>query len=225
MNKGRLIVFTGIDGSGKTTQVRLLIDGMKQDGIDVSYVWSRWKPFLLRPIINSWKRNVSKGKADSKPQENFNRVENKKHKLLSNPVLRWLWLAAFFIDYGLQIFIKIRIGMINKKMIISDRMYYDSVIDQAINLGVRKDGLLENLGSGWMKILFPQPDMVIYVDCPADIAFNRKDDAPNVEYLENRRELYLKLAERYGWIIIDGTLTEEEIAVQIKALVYKGLNR
>lgn len=225
MGRNNLIVFTGIDGSGKTTQAELLIEGMNDDGIGVSYVWSRWKPFLLRPIINRWKRNVSGDVNKAIQNSNYNKIEGEKQKLLNNPLFRWLWLAAFFIDYGLQIFIKIRLKLFCNKLIISDRIFYDSIIDQAINLGKRKDRLLDNLDTWWMRLLFPRPDLVIFIDCPEDIAFSRKDDAPNIEYLENRRNLYLELADRYGWVKLDGSLALEDIAVQIKDIVYKRLNR
>ena len=132
-------------------------------------------------------------------------------------------LIVFFVDYGIQIFIKIRIKLLTKKLIISDRIFYDSVIDQAINLGERGDWLLGSLDSFCMKMIFPRPDMVFYIDCSGDLAFSRKRDAPNVDYLIERRNLYLELAERYGWIKIDGTLPVDKIAVQIKELVYRRL--
>ncbi|MBI5049489.1 MAG: hypothetical protein HZC11_01090 [Nitrospirae bacterium] len=101
------------------------------------------------------------------------------------------------------------------------------MIDQAVNLGKRKDWLLDNLSSFWIKIFFPQPDIVMYIDCPEDIAFSRKDDinTPNVEYLRERRELYLKLADKYGWIKIEGTLPVDKIAIQVKEKVYERMSR
>ncbi len=218
MKKGLLIVFTGIDGSGKTTQAELLLESLRNDGIDAAYVWSRWEPLLLRPVINRWK-NRKKGESDGAGQ-NYNELKSKKKKLLDNPVIRWLWLFFFFIDYSVQIFIKIGPELRKRELIISDRIFYDSVIDQAINLGGRKGWLLNSLDSFWMKMIFPNPDMVIYVDCPADIAFSRKDDAPNVEYLEERRDLYLELTDKYGWVYVDGTLSVDVIA----GLLYKIAN-
>lgn len=219
MKKGRLIVFTGIDGSGKTTQANLLLESLQKDGLDAAYVWSRWEPLLLRPVINRWK-NRTKGES-TVPEQDFSELKSRKKKLLDNPVIRWLWLLFFFIDYSIQIFIKINPELKNKELIISDRIFYDSVIDQAINLGRRKDWLLKSLDSFWMNMIFPKPDMVIYVDCPANIAFSRKDDAPNIEYLDERRDLYLELAGKYGWVIIDGTLSVNEISSQIKNLISK----
>ena len=213
MKKGSLIVFTGIDGSGKTTQADLLLECLQKEGVDAAYVWSRWEPCLLRPLINKWK-NRTKGESGGSEQD-FNELKSRKKKLLDNPFIRWLWLLFFFIDYSVQIFVRLGPQLRKRELIISDRIFYDSVIDQAINLGGRKDWLLKSLDSFWMKMIFPVPDMVIYVDCPADIAFSRKDDAPNVEYLEERRDLYLELAGKYDWVIVDGTMHVDKIAGQI----------
>ncbi len=45
-----------------------------------------------------------------------------------------------------------------------------------------------------------------------------------MEYISERRNLYLKLADRYDWIQIDGTLSAEKIAAQIKDHVYKRMS-
>jgi len=222
VNKGLLIVFCGIDGSGKTTQAQLLVDALMNRGLPASYVWARWEQILVRPLTRKWKSIIKKetGHLDGRAKEN----KQKKRKLLSNPVLRWLWLGAFFIDYGLQLLFKVRVRLMRKELIVSDRMFYDSVIDQAINLGSNRDWLLDNLDSPWMKIIFPEPDVVIYIDCPGEIAFTRKDDAPDVEYLTDRRALYKKLAGKYGWFEIDGTHSVDDIAAQVKDIVYQKLS-
>jgi len=220
VNKGLLIVFCGIDGSGKTTQAQLLVDALMKKGLPASYVWARWEQILVRPLTRKWKSSIKTGHLDGRAKEN----KQKKRKLLSNPVLRWLWLGAFFVDYGLQILLKVRVRLMRKELIVSDRMFYDSVIDQAINLGSNSGWLLDNLDSAWMKIIFPEPDVVMYIDCPGEIAFARKNDAPDVEYLTDRRALYKQLAEKYGWIEIDGTNSVDDIAVQVKEIVYQKLS-
>jgi len=219
MNKGHLIVFCGIDGSGKTTQAQLLINELTRKGFPASYVWMRWEQVLVRPLTRKWKSSIKKetGHSDGRAKEN----KKKKHKLLSNPFFRRLWLAAFFVDYGLQILFRLRVRLMKKELIVSDRMFYDSVIDQAINLGSNRDWLLDNLNSSWMRIIFPQPDIVLYIDCPGEIAFRRKDDAPDLEYLTDRRELYRQLAERYEWVRLDGTQPIDEIAAQVRDIVCK----
>lgn len=221
MKRGYLIVLTGIDGSGKTTQAQILVDNLRRAGLSVSYVWARWDQMLVKPLTKRWKRNLEKETGHSDSRAKINKGE--KHKLLRNPVLRWCWLAAFFIDYGLQILVKVRFRLIWKGLIVSDRMFYDSAIDQAINLGGKKNWLFDNLDSAWMRVIFPEPDIVMYIDCPEEIAFRRKVDAPDLEYLSDRRELYNYLAAKYKWIIIDGALSIDEIAFQIRKNVHDKL--
>lgn len=216
MRKKYLVVFTGIDGSGKTTQARLLFESLKKDNIEVSFIRSKWEPFLLRPFIKRWRK---RGASDSSnPESKTVNNKKRKNKLLSNRIVRILWLYAFLVDYGLQIFLKISSRMFNSGVLISDRIYYDSIIDQAVNLRENKNMLFNRLDSFWMNCLFPKPNTVLYIDCPEDVAFLRKKDdyTPNIEYLIDRRKLYLELADKYGWVKVDGTQPVDEIAVQIR---------
>ena len=47
-----------------------------------------------------------------------------------------------FVDYGVQVFVKARLRLLKKCLVISDRTFYDSVIDQAVNLGKNRIGCL-----------------------------------------------------------------------------------
>jgi dTMP kinase len=222
MKRAYLIVFTGIDGSGKSTQAKRLIKSLEEDNIEVSYIYCRWDQILLALIKDMWKRSLAKKRAVS--DKEFDRVKKEeRRKLLSNPIFRRLWLIYFFIDYFLQLFVKLHIRLINKKLIISDRFVFDSVIDQAVDLGEDKNKLLDKLDSFLFRILFPHPDLVIYVDCPEKVAFSRKNDIPDIDYLFERRELYLKLAQKYNWFKVDGTLPADEIAMQIRNKVFQDL--
>ncbi|MEG3072396.1 MAG: hypothetical protein RQM92_17590 [Candidatus Syntrophopropionicum ammoniitolerans] len=44
MTKGKFIVFEGIDGSGKTTQLKLLGDQLQEQGLPVLYTGEPGRP-------------------------------------------------------------------------------------------------------------------------------------------------------------------------------------
>ena len=66
MKLNKIIVFSGTDGSGKTTQIKLLINELKKKGFSTKYLWARGgytplflglkkilKIFLLKKLIIS----------------------------------------------------------------------------------------------------------------------------------------------------------------------------
>src|SRR3989338_7648605 len=219
MNKRNLFVFVGIDGSGKTTQAEMLLSSLRERGKRVTYIWNRWTPILLKPAIIIWKNKVVGCEAIS--DNKYQNIEGKKRRLLNNIFIRYLWLMLFLFDYGLQVFFKVRLPMIWSKLIISDRTFYDSIIDQEINLNDKRGVLVNRLDSWWMRLLFPKPTLVFYIDCMPEIALARKKDAPNIKYLADRRNLYLDLSKSLGWIVVDGTKTPYDIHEDIKKVIEK----
>lgn len=138
-----------------------------------------------------------------------------------NPFFRICWAAIFFIEYTSQLFVKITINSYRSRVIVSDRTFYDSLIDQALNFGYAKDQLFRWLDSWIITWIFPHPQAVIYMDCDPKIAFLRKNDIPDIQGLEEREALYKQLAGRYTWITLDGTLPADEIFTRVQEVVYK----
>ena len=207
LKKGYLIIFTGIDGSGKTTQAKILLPVLQARNYKVSYAWSRWDPVLVKSAIRRWKKKVSVCKGID-----YESAEREKANILSNPIVRFFWICTFFIDYGVQVFFKVTVKLFTNQVVISDRLHYDSIIDQEINLRGHKASMLKGTKAWMVNHVFPRPDLVFFIDCPEEVAFSRKKDAPNLEYLQERRKLYMMLADKHGWIKIDGALPVEQIA-------------
>lgn len=223
MRKHYLIVLTGIDGSGKTTQAKMLTSLLTDKGIDAFYVWGRWEPVVLRFFVSWWKKK--KNNSAFHARDNYKTITRSKQRLLNNNFVRWLWLALFLLEYSMQIFMRLLLALSKHRVVICDRLHYDSIVDQAINLGRHRNFLLNNLDSLWMKTVFPVPDVVIYIDCPEDIAFRRKNDnSTSVEYLKERREVYLYLADRYGWFKINGAQNTKDVFLQVKNIVRRWID-
>jgi dTMP kinase len=53
--------------------------------------------------------------------------------------------------------------------------------------------------------LLPKPDLVFLVNLPEEVAYQRKDDIPSVDYLKKKRAVYLRMEKKYKMTIIDGS--------------------
>jgi dTMP kinase len=215
MNRAKYIAIVGIDGCGKTTQAKLLVEYLSKKGIKTSYVWGRWQPWVLRPFIKKWKKSVTKN--TGKPQEQVNEIKSAKLRIFSNKFFRVAWFLFFIVEYVLQVFFKVTLKRLAGIMVVSDRTFYDSMIDQSINL--RRKNLIKSLSSPLMKFIFQSPNLAIYINCPSQTAFDRKNDIADASVLEERRILYDRLALEYKWTIVDGTLPVEEVFNRIKNAV------
>ena len=94
-----IIYISGIDGCGKTTQARLLVDNLRNSGVDAEYIWLRWDPsfrkvfVFLKSLVGKNKRKDSISK-NRKEQIQHNRWTILKKILLSNKIFRWIWWCA-----------------------------------------------------------------------------------------------------------------------------------
>ena len=107
------------------------------------------------------------------------------------------------LDYTLQIFLKIKVPLIFGKNIICDRYIYDTIVDFKVDLHYH-DTKIRNILSN-LFYLMPKPDVIFLIDVPEEIAFQRKDDTASIQYLRERRNIYLNIGREYGMVILDGT--------------------
>ena len=52
-----------------------------------------------------------------------------------------------------------------------------------------------------------------------EIAFKRKDDVPSIDYLKEKREIYLNIAKDLKMNILDGSLPKDEVREKLKKKV------
>jgi dTMP kinase len=84
-------------------------------------------------------------------------------------------------------------------------------------------GVAHGLSLNWLESLehsLPKPDLVLILDVPPRVSFERKSQLRDVHeanrsYLERVRRVYLQLAKRYRWRLIDGA--KDPKAVNLEA--------
>jgi len=72
--------------------------------------------------------------------------------------------------------------------------------------------------------IYPRPNLVIYLDAPAEILFARKGEG-SIEALERRRQEYLELRSAVKhFAVVDATQSEEAVARDVTNLIWEYYN-
>ena len=204
-NEGLLIVIEGTDGSGKSTQIGRLKRWIEDQSYGV--------------MVSEWK--TSKFIADA--------INDAKERNLLNATTFSLLYAADFADRLEQVIIPaLKAGFV----VILDRYIYTAYARDVVR----------GHDIEWLKNLYdyaPEPDMVFYLDVPVEILLKRIIGSTGLDYWESGRDIglsndfytsfqiyqnkciaeYRKMIDEYGFISIDGTLSEKEIHKKIIAQV------
>ena len=198
MERGKFIVFEGIDGSGKSTQSALLAEALKEAGRNV---YSTCEP-SKRPV-GKLLRDVLTRKLQADEQT----------------------IAALFLADRLDHIRNPEDGMLMQleagTHVVCDRYYFSSYAYHPPH--VSQDWVIEA-----NQICADQlrPDIVFFVDVPPDESLRRiaagreeTDLFENKERLTQTRNNYLQAIERLkdqeNVMILDGTKTVDDIAAQI----------
>jgi len=71
----------------------------------------------------------------------------------------------------------------------------------------------------------PEPDLMIVLDAPAEVLFERKHEQP-VDVLERRRRQYLELVERRsGTVVVDATADLEDLRRRVTRVIWEACRR
>ena len=193
---GKLITLEGIDGSGKTTQLELLADHLRQKNLEV--------------ITTREPGGTPLGK---KLREVFLETKDK--------IAPRAELLLFAADRSQHIEFLIKPALEQNKIVISDRFADATFAYQGAGRGFSEDLVNEviEIATNGLK-----PDLTIFYDLPIEISQartisadakdrkNNRMDAEKKDFYERVRNAYLKIAarepERFIIIEADGTIEE-----------------
>ncbi len=187
----RIIVLTGIDGSGKTSHSKTTADFLRSRGIDAVYYH-----FFKHPLVTSL--TLLKARLLRKSVHGAQIVyKSEFRQKLRRPgaVLRPI---VQFVDNWLYIGPRLIWNILRGRWVICDRYYYDYYIRFKC-LGYPVPRLLEKL----VFKLTPKPSLLIVLDVNPILSFlRRQGEHPLWYYVLARRE-FLRLARELGGYVIN----------------------
>lgn len=200
-----LICFTGVDGSGKTSHAKRLLEFLQEKGYSGNYTWAGSRPVFLylflgaTRVLGYWK-TVKKG-------DWMDPLE--KAPLEIRERLGALYRLLLYVDFEITTSLKIRIPLYSGKIVICDRYVYDLIMELMLsNLYTSKYGKL-------LLRTTPCPRKVFFADAQLDIIIQRRPDS-NRQRVLAKRNVYRKLAQALGFRIINTQTTFEINQEQIR---------
>lgn len=215
---GKLIVLEGTDGSGKSTQFRLLTRHLEEDGLLFQRLvfpqYQEPSSALIRMYLN--------GEFGQKPEDVNAYAASSFYAVDRYASYKKVW-QSYYETGGL---------------VLSDRYTTSNAVHQGSKLeGEARKAFFSWLSEFEFKHLgLPRPDLVIYLDVPTEISeamMRKREQGTNTkadihekdtQYLRLCRETGRDAAREYGWKVInctaDGVMrSPEEIHEEVYSLV------
>jgi thymidylate kinase len=207
--KNKLICIIGPDGTGKSTQIRLLIAAFQKMSINYEYRWLRFHHFISIPLlavarILGYSEVVILGSGKKIGYHHFH----------NNWSLCHLYPLFLFADTFIFTAIKIYIPMIIfKKCIICDRFTYDTLVDLMISTG--NYSIYDSVIGKLFLSLIPPNSKIVMLITSEDFLRSRRDDVLFDKVLSLKIKLYLDIAKKFNIDIIDASLSIDKIHLEL----------
>jgi thymidylate kinase len=221
-----LICLTGIDGCGKSTQVRLLADRLRAEGWETATVWTGGRPYISRPLVRlvKWRFRAPVQRADGRFESRdgaasadveFSRYLSKSNQMFRrHRILRRGWTDVSLVEHAVEANLTVRPHLRRGQAVVCDRYLYKSIVNLAVLLDLPLVELPRLLRHPALKLV-PQPTLYFLLDVPAEVGYQRKYDLPGRAYVERRVPIYRALAAWTGMPVVDATQPPAVVAEAI----------
>jgi len=211
-----LISISGVDGSGKTSQCRLLVKAFRQCDIRTKYVWSRCgcssfgQAFIRSGKALSDLLRFDKGMKSLSQQNDGITL---RYQYLQSRFIRFFWTFIIFVEMALVYNLKVRIPLLFGKVVICDRYLLDGLVE--IGVSARKKSSHDGFCGTLLRLLSPSPNISFLMNVSPGVVLERKSEEFSEADLNKQTLLYQELARRFDVILVDGERPSVEVSEDI----------
>lgn len=205
-----MLAVVGPDGVGKSTFIELLRKDLARVFVkdEASIKVSHFRPRLLPNI----KELLRKGSTDA---TEFNHPHRAAPAGTLGSLVR---IAYYWLDYVIGYWLLVRWRSPSENVYVFDRYFYDFLVDpqrSRISLPL------------WVRCAFlaitPEPSLVFFLDCPAEIIYRRKQELPLAE-IERQIGVYRQIAASHPdrFVVLDAARPPAECcAIAVRSAVQR----
>jgi len=209
-----LVSFSGVDGSGKSTQIKLLLDRLRVAGIAVRLL-SFWDDVaVLRSVRETSSHRLFQSEPGiGSPERPVNRRDKNVRHWFMTPI-RFL---LYFLD-ALHLRMVVASNLKTEaEVVIFDRYLHDELANLELNRGAAR------IYARFLLELVPHPDVSNLLDADPVEARKRKPEYP-LEFIHSNRASYLTVASLAGSMNVIEALPVAEVHRLIIQAVAKKLS-
>lgn len=195
-----------MDGSGKSTHAKALMNFLNQRGYRFESVWGGYKPifsyafFGFTRSLGYWKETKKDSYTD--PLEFAPKEVAKK--------LGAFLKALIFVDFQIRTSLKIRLPMLLGKSVMCDRYFYDVLME------LERSKIYSEQFAKILSCTTPSPAIAFLIDAPETLT--RKRRGFSIQELSSKRNAYLRIANKFGLTVIDASQEFSENRDKIREL-------
>lgn len=231
--RGHVVTLSGIDGSGKSSQVEALRAALEQLGYPTATVWTR---ITLNPsltvigtpvkkviaLLSGRRRQApSKPHVDGRPPgHGVTPADPGQAFRVRYPVVNHAWLTVIAVVNALTHWREVGQHLARGRIVVCDRYTLDSAVHLRYKYGPKERFRLQ---SGIVRVLSPRPLRSYLLDVPGAVAHARKPEKYTADDLEALAELYREEAERIGVRRLDGQQPPHQLTAAIADDVLQAL--